>query len=103
MLYIRFRPNTSDTAPPFSAADPDSGATARIQYTQEMHRRQFLTLLAAAPTARAQPRSFPPNILLLIFDKCRADALGCYGFRRAHTENLDSLAASGVRFDHAYT
>jgi arylsulfatase A-like enzyme len=67
-----------------------------------MLRRQFLVSLAAATTARPQTGR-PPNILLLIFDKCRADALGCYGRTTARTTNLDQLAASGVRFDHAYT
>jgi arylsulfatase A-like enzyme len=67
-----------------------------------MRRRRFLASLAAAAAVRAQSVR-PPNILLLIFDKCRADALGCYGFAGARTPNLDQLAASGVRFEHAYT
>jgi arylsulfatase A-like enzyme len=67
-----------------------------------MRRRHFLASLAAATAARPQsPR--PPNILLLLFDKCRADAIGCYGNAGARTPNLDRLAASGIRFDHAYT
>ena len=66
-----------------------------------MYRRHFVASLAAASAAaQSQPR---PNILLLIYDKCRADALGCYGYSEAQTPNLDRLAASGVRFDHAYT
>src|SRR3954470_4775676 len=67
-----------------------------------MNRRDFLVSLAATTSAHAQPRT-RPNILLLLFDKCRADALGCYGSEVAQTPNLDRLAASGVRFDHAYT
>lgn len=66
-----------------------------------MRRRQFLSSLAAAPAALAQDQS-PPNILLLLYDKCRADAIGCYGSGEARTPNLDQLAASGVRFDRAY-
>src|SRR5207244_2893455 len=68
-----------------------------------MQRRHFLASLAAATALRSQSLS-RPNVLLLIYDKCRADALGCYGFADAQTPNLDRLAASsGVRFDRAYT
>ena len=67
-----------------------------------MRRRHFLASLAAAAAAPAQSVR-PPNVLLLIFDKCRADALGCYGRSAARTPNLDRLATSGVRFDRAYT
>lgn len=66
-----------------------------------MHRRQFLASLSAAPAALAQT-SRPPNVLLLIYDKCRADAIGCYGSTEGKTPHLDQLAASGVRFDRAY-
>ncbi|MEP7364070.1 MAG: sulfatase-like hydrolase/transferase [Acidobacteriota bacterium] len=67
-----------------------------------MRRRHFLSTLAAAPAALAQSQP-PPNVLLIIYDKCRADAIGAYGSKEARTPNLDRLASSGVRFDHAYT
>ena len=66
-----------------------------------MRRRSFLTTLAAT-AARSQTKR-PPNVLLLLFDKCRADAIGSYGAPEPQTPRLDQLAASGVRFDHAYT
>ena len=44
-----------------------------------------------------------PNILLIMADQLRADALGCYGNRVCRTPNLDALAAGGVVFDKAYT
>lgn len=44
-----------------------------------------------------------PNILLIMADELRADALGCYGNRVCRTPNLDALAASGVRFANAFT
>jgi arylsulfatase A-like enzyme len=77
-----------------------------------MRRRHFLASpFAAASAASAAdaaptnptPTQRPPNILLLMFDKCRADAIGCYGSSQHRTPNLNRLAASGVRFDHAYT
>ena len=68
----------------------------------KMRRRQFLASLAAGSAAFPQsPR--PPNVLLLLYDKCRADAIGAYGSTVARTPNLDQLAATGVRFNHAYT
>ena len=45
----------------------------------------------------------PPNVLVLLFDKCRTDAIGTYQGIRDRTPNLNQLAASGVRFAHAYT
>ncbi|MBN2583440.1 MAG: sulfatase-like hydrolase/transferase [Planctomycetes bacterium] len=43
-----------------------------------------------------------PNILWIVTDQQRWDTLGCYGNPFVLTPNLDRLAGSGVRFDHAY-
>ncbi len=43
------------------------------------------------------------NLLLLTIDTCRADRLGCYGYARAETPNLDRLADEGVLFEEART
>jgi arylsulfatase A-like enzyme/tetratricopeptide (TPR) repeat protein len=37
-------------------------------------------------------------VLLVTIDTCRADHIGCYGYRVAVTPTLDGLAARGVRF-----
>jgi len=42
-----------------------------------------------------------PNILWIMLDDGRADALGCYGRPWAKTPNMDALAANGVRFETA--
>jgi arylsulfatase A-like enzyme len=45
-----------------------------------------------------------PNILLVITDQQFADAMSCViGTEYIHTPNMDSLAASGVRFTRAYS
>ncbi len=44
-----------------------------------------------------------PSVLLVTLDTTRADRLGCYGYAPARTPNLDALAASGVRFERAYS
>jgi arylsulfatase A-like enzyme/Flp pilus assembly protein TadD len=43
----------------------------------------------------------PDRVLLLSIDTLRADHVGCYGASDAHTPNLDTIAASGVRFEVA--
>ncbi len=44
-----------------------------------------------------------PNVILLTIDTLRADRLGCYGYERPLTPNLDRLAEQGVRFAQAIT
>lgn len=39
-----------------------------------------------------------PNILIIQTDQHAANTIGCYGDKNAKTENLDRLAAGGVRF-----
>ncbi len=49
-------------------------------------------------------RSTPDrNVILVVIDTCRADHLSCHGYHRSTTPQLDSLAASGVRFAAAYS
>ena len=58
--------------------------------------------LEPGPAALAK-RSGELNVLFVTIDTLRADRLGCYGYTRAHTPVIDSLAASGVRFENAYS
>jgi arylsulfatase A-like enzyme/Flp pilus assembly protein TadD len=44
-----------------------------------------------------------PNVVVITIDTLRADHLGCYGYKRIRTPNIDALAAEGVRFERAYT
>ncbi len=44
-----------------------------------------------------------PNILFLMTDQHRWDALGCAGNRAIRTPNIDRLASSGIRFSQACT
>jgi arylsulfatase A-like enzyme len=39
-----------------------------------------------------------PNVVLISIDTLRPDHLGCYGYHRATSPNLDRLAREGVRF-----
>jgi len=74
-----------------------------------MDRRSFLSTTGVAPLAAAQSSAGatgedgrPPNILFLLFDKCRRDAIGAYGLRDVHTPNIDRLASEGVLFENCY-
>lgn len=44
-----------------------------------------------------------PNILILMPDQLRADAMSCAGHPMVETPNMDRLASEGVRFSNAYT
>jgi arylsulfatase A-like enzyme/Flp pilus assembly protein TadD len=54
----------------------------------------LLWILVLATVARAAS----PNVVLITIDTVRADRVGCYGYREAHTPNLDALAREGVLF-----
>lgn len=43
-----------------------------------------------------------PNIVMIVADDHGREAVGCYGNPVVSTPNIDSLAASGVRFDNAF-
>ncbi|HCU17718.1 MAG TPA: choline-sulfatase [Bacteroidales bacterium] len=43
-----------------------------------------------------------PNVLIILADDQRADALGCSENSYIRTPNIDSLASSGIRFRNAY-
>src|SRR5262249_17925985 len=61
----------------------------------------LLPACAPAPqtAAPAPPRpTTPPNVVLISLDTVRPDHLGCYGYPRATSPNIDRLAAGGVRF-----
>ncbi|MCY2952335.1 MAG: sulfatase [Planctomycetota bacterium] len=79
--------------------------------TQKPTRRSFLksTLPAAALLAgcRSTPTSppqstTPPNILFLLTDDHRWDALSCMGNPILRTPNIDRLASTGTTFDNMF-
>lgn len=65
--------------------------------------RQLLPVLGLALLAGCAPSSEvgPParDALVVTLDTLRADHLGCYGYPRDTTPNLDALAARGLRFE----
>ena len=45
----------------------------------------------------------PPCVLMIAIDTLRPDHLGCYGYGRPTSPNLDELASGGVLFENAYS
>lgn len=65
-------------------------------------RREFLGSMAALQTA-APPAPPRPNILFVMVDEMRWDAMSSEKHPVVSTPNLDGLAKQGVRFTNAYT
>ncbi|MEP0847426.1 MAG: sulfatase [Phycisphaerae bacterium] len=65
-------------------------------------------MAASVPTAPAPlvPDADLPNpttnVVLYLIDTLRADRLGCYGYARPTTPNIDALARESVLFEHAH-
>ena len=59
-------------------------------------------LLAASLGAGCRGRQATPNVLLITMDTTRADHLGCYGYGKPTTPNIDALAAESALFTHAF-
>ena len=60
----------------------------------------FLALLGALSIHTLPAAS--PNVLFILCDDLRPDALGCYGSKHVKTPNIDALAKGGVRFANAF-
>ncbi len=77
-----------------------------------VNRRSFLRIgtegaLAGCAARFATPvfanRTSPPNIVFIICDQMRGDALGCRGNPNARTPNLDRLASDGVLCENHFS
>jgi len=64
-------------------------------------RRDALTAMLAANAFSQSPKK-RPNIIFLLSDDQRWDALGCMGNRIIQTPNVDALSARGVTFDKQF-
>jgi len=75
-----------------------------------MKRRDFVKTLGACAAALAAPgrarrrtlEPSPPNIILIVTDDQRYDALGCAGNPIIHTPVMDDLASRSIRFEKAF-
>jgi arylsulfatase A-like enzyme len=58
--------------------------------------------LLSVPSCGSE-RGEPRSILLIVADTLRADHLGCYGYTRGTSPNIDRLAEEGTLFTRFYT
>ncbi len=67
------------------------------------HTLTFLTALLLAPLAALHAAAAKPNIVFILADDLGFAEIGANGADRYKTPNIDSLAKTGVRFNHFYT
>jgi hypothetical protein len=48
-------------------------------------------------------RAKGPNVILIIVDTLRADHLGCYGYSRNTSGNIDRFAADSLLFENCFS
>ena len=63
----------------------------------------FLTALSALLGSFADAAARQPDIVLIMADDIGIDGFGCYGGTSYQTPRIDQLAATGLRFTHAYS
>lgn len=67
----------------------------------------FALLLAGCnrrdETPTAPPEDQRPNVIWFSIESLRADHIGCYGYERDTTPNLDALAAAATRYPDAHS
>jgi arylsulfatase A-like enzyme len=73
----------------------------RTTASQPLTRRGALAALAVPALLRSQAAQ-RPNIVFLITDDQRYDAMSCAGNRILHTPNMDRIAAGGIHFRNAF-
>lgn len=67
-----------------------------------LNRRQFLLSSTVAGVGRAAAPPARPNIIFVLIDDLRYNALGCTGHPFVRTPNIDRIAAEGVNFRNSY-
>ncbi|MCL6583010.1 MAG: sulfatase-like hydrolase/transferase [bacterium] len=63
----------------------------------------LLFLFPSSSLSTPQNKKSPPNLMVITVDTLRADRLGCYGYKRIKTPQIDALASEGVLFEWAFT
>jgi arylsulfatase A-like enzyme len=90
---------------------PFSGRTVDVVFSTERENPaappaglpgwSHLRLVRAREVARQPAEPTKPNVLIVLVDTLRADALGCYGAQPSLTPSVDSLARRGLVFEQA--
>lgn len=67
-----------------------------------MNRRAFLQTAAAPALLAGRPADAPVNVVSIVCDQMRGDAMSFLGHPNARTPNLDRMASEGVVFDRCF-
>lgn len=59
-------------------------------------------VLAVTACSQAPEAERPRHVLLVVADTLRSDRLGCYGYPRATSPEVDALAARGTLYENCY-
>ena len=78
------------------------GSAALLALAPALLRRRLSRALARAGREGAARAGGPPNILWIVMDTARADALSCYGYGRQTTPYLDAIASEGTVYERAF-
>jgi arylsulfatase A-like enzyme len=60
-----------------------------------------LVLVALASCGPSESPTIPPLVLVITLDTLRSDHLGCYGYSRPTSPNLDAIAKQSTLYQHA--
>jgi len=88
---------TASTSPP-----PALAASERRLWRLPWRRRRAVVLLPLLALLACSPDPTPRNLVAIVVDTLRADALGLYGNPRGTSPNLDALSRESVIFEHAW-
>ncbi len=106
------------TGPPWARPGRSAPATAVSRNTLSLPGLVWLVLLvvlACACNSPAEQSNHPgnaassqegpsrPNVIVIAIDTCRADHLGCYGYERDTTPNIDRFASQSVLFELCFS
>ncbi len=80
----------------------DNGRIDRRTFLHTIGLGAVAAAVAPSHLAAASPTGKRPNVLWISLEDISPD-LGCYGDTYADTPNIDKLAASGVRYDRAFS
>lgn len=86
------------------AAEAADGARYLEVEAQEAARGagQHLRVPSAEAMEKARAAAASANVVICIIDAARADHMGCYGYPRKTTPNIDRLAQEGVVFEEHF-
>lgn len=79
-----------------------TGQSARLTFFATAGETQYAGARWANPivySGLARPTAASPNVLIISLDTLRADHLGCYGYPRDTSPNIDRLAAESIVFE----